>query len=83
MSNKKMTAEKERECQNVLSSYPKYMQYAVEKLSNYEHDHYIQLTKELKENNCLWQVLTKGCLNALFFMMLIQRKITKICNPES
>ena len=83
MSSGKMTIEKRKERQIILSLYPDYMQYAIEELNDYDMDHYVQVVKELREYNSFWDYLARGCLNVLFLAMLIIRKITKICNLKS
>lgn len=82
MSNEKMTEEKKKECQRVLSCYPNYMKEALMELDVYQRNRYIQITKELNESNSFLRIITNGYLNLLFYTKLTFKKIAKLCHHK-
>lgn len=71
------------ECEKVMSLYPSYMQSAIKELAGYNHEKYVLVTRELIESNRFFSVITKGMLWFIFYMMLVTKRIARICYLKS
>ena len=71
------------ECDKVMSLYPAFMQSAMSELTEYHQDKQVQMTRELKEGSKFFRVITQGVLWLLFYLMLVVKRIARICNHKS
>lgn len=68
------------ECKKVMLLYPAYMRSAIQMLDNYNHDKYVQITKELIGSNRFCSFITRGILGFLFLIRLIIKRISILCH---